>query len=201
CRMIDLSGQSIGDRGFKRVVVQDGRIDEGGELRLAPHDVFGLATNARPHGIEFVDGRPRLMLRHCKASGNWRCILSYWARPYPIPRARPKTYAYRPMNDATGSMAYRRCCAKNSSTADLNARSPTANMWSRPGITRAFAPGIRAARASGEPAIASCSPTATRSGTVILATSLRLSVCREPRMQAASACRSDLVCSAKARKT
>src|ERR1700741_5328453 len=84
--MIDLSGQSVRNRGFKRVVVQDSWIDERGELRFAPHDIFGLATDARPYGIELVDGRPRLMLRHCKASGNWRDLLSYWAGPCPIPR-------------------------------------------------------------------------------------------------------------------
>src|SRR6516225_1120405 len=194
--MIDLSGQSIGNCRLERVVMQDGRVDEGGELRLAPHDVIGFAANARPHGIELVDGRPRLMLRHCKASGNWRDLLSYWARPCPIPRAGQWPTFYRPMNDLTSSMAYHGRCAKNSSTADLNTRSPTANMWSRPGITRAFA-----ARALGEPAMASFSPTATRSGIAILATSPGLSVCREPRMQAASACKSDRVCSAKARNT
>src|SRR6516165_10922320 len=108
---------------------------------------------------------------------------------------------YRPLNDPTGSKAYHGRRARNSSTADLNTRSPTANMWSRPGMTTAFAPGISAARASGEPAIESLSPTATSSGDAIWATWPRLSVCREPRMQAASACKSDLVCSAKARKT
>src|SRR3974390_1664271 len=198
--MIDLPSQSIGNCGFKRVVVQDDRIDESGELRFAPHDIFGLATNSRPQGIELVDSRPLLMLRHCKASGNWRDLLSYWARPCPIPRARPKTYIHRPLNDATSSMAYHGRRVRNSITADLNSRSPTANMWSRPGITRAFARGISAASASGEPAIESFSPTATNSGAVIWATSLRSSVCREPRIQAASACKSDLVCSAKARK-
>ena len=43
-------------------------------------------------------------------------------------------------------------------------------------------------------------PTATSTGTRMAATSSRDSVCREPRMHAASALRSDLVCSAKARK-
>ena len=73
----------------------------------------------------------------------------------PNTKGRPSTYAYRPMNDATSSMAYQGRCAKNSITADLNTRSPTANMWSRPGMTRAFAPGTSAASASGEPAIES----------------------------------------------
>src|SRR5262249_19617219 len=149
--MVNLSGQSISNCGLERVVVQDGRVDEGGELRLAPHDVLGFAANARPHGIELVDGRSGLMLRHCKASGNWRDLLSYWARPCPIPRAGQRPTPIGQMNDAISSMAYHGRCAKNSSATDLNTRSPTANMWSRPGITRVFARGISAARASGEP--------------------------------------------------
>src|SRR5690348_13763559 len=51
-------------------MMQDGRIDKRGELGFAPHDIFGLAADPRPHGIELIDGRPRLLLRHCQASGN-----------------------------------------------------------------------------------------------------------------------------------
>ena len=57
----------------------------------------------------------------------------------------------------------------------------------------------RRASSCAEPATSSLVPTATSTGTSIAAHLSRDSVCREPRMQAASAFRSDLVCSAKAR--
>src|SRR5262249_56632600 len=65
-RMIDQATQAMGDGCFERVVVQDGRVDEGGELRLAARDVLGLAADAPPNRIELVDGRLNLLLRHGK---------------------------------------------------------------------------------------------------------------------------------------
>ena len=67
-------------------------------------------------------------------------------------------------------------------------------------VSRALRPcGNIAARRCGSPATSSRVPTATSTGQAMLATSAALSVWREPRMQAASAGRSLLVCSAKAR--
>src|SRR2546425_1075194 len=59
--------------------------------------------------------------------------------------------------------------------------------------------GSSAARSCADPATTSLVPTATSTGARIVATSARVKVWREPRIQAASASRSDLVCSAKAR--
>ena len=72
-------------------------------------------------------------------------------------------------------------------------------MWSRSGIGSALAFGMTAASSSAEPAIGSLVPTAISVGVRIDAACSRVSTCREPRMQAASARRSDLVWSAKAR--
>src|ERR1700757_4251962 len=58
--------------------------------------------------------------------------------------------------------------------------------------------GSSAASSCAEPAPTSSVPTATSTGARMAATSSRASVWREPQMQAASALRSDLVCSAKA---
>src|SRR5476649_351373 len=88
---------------------------------------------------------------------------------------------------------------RKSSTPALNILSPTASMWSRSGISSAHAPGMRAANSCAEPATLSSVPTATRTGTRMPATCSLLSVWREPRMQAASAFKSDLVCSANER--
>ena len=81
----------------------------------------------------------------------------------------------------------------------LNTLSPTASIWSRPGMSTARASGISAASLSAGPAMSSLLPTAISTGMRICATCSRVSVWREPRMQAASARRSDFVCSAKAR--
>jgi hypothetical protein len=66
-------------------------------------------------------------------------------------------------------------------------------MWSRPGIGSALALGIAAASSSAEPATVSLVPTAIRVGVWIEAACSRVSTWREPRMQAASARRSDRV--------
>src|SRR5262249_6108799 len=93
-RMIDQTAQAVGDGHFKRVVVQDGRVDEGGELRLAARDVLGLPADAPPNRIELVDGRLNLLLRHGKglrngldneSQGNGR-LSSIWVMTRPKPR-------------------------------------------------------------------------------------------------------------------
>ena len=50
--MVQPLGQPIDHRGFKGVVMQNRRIDEGGELRLAPRRFFGLAAHPRPYRID-----------------------------------------------------------------------------------------------------------------------------------------------------
>ena len=63
-RMVEPLGQPIDHGRFERVVVQNGRIDEGGKLRLAAYRLFRLATDARPYRIDGIEGRLGLMLRH-----------------------------------------------------------------------------------------------------------------------------------------
>src|SRR5690242_5945799 len=43
------------DRGFQRVVMQDGRIDEARELGLASRDFIGLIANAPPNRVDLVE--------------------------------------------------------------------------------------------------------------------------------------------------
>ena len=67
------------------------------------------------------------------------------------------------------------------------------------GNVQRLAFGSTAASSSAEPAIGSLLPTAISAGVWIAAACSRVSTCREPRMQAASARRSDFVLSAKSR--
>ena len=53
--MIEPLRHAMHDRGFERVVMQDGRIDEGRELGLAPHGLLGLVADARPNRIDLVE--------------------------------------------------------------------------------------------------------------------------------------------------
>ena len=69
-------------------------------------------------------------------------------------------------------MAHARWLRK-SSTPALNTLSPTASMWSRSGISSAFAPGMSAASSCAEPATGSLVPTATRTGKRIAASCSR----------------------------
>ena len=68
CPVIEPAGEPISNRGFKRVVVEDGRIDEGGELRFAPNDFLGFAADPPPDRIELIESRFYLMLRHHSVS-------------------------------------------------------------------------------------------------------------------------------------
>jgi hypothetical protein len=103
-RMVEPLGQSVDHGRLQRVVMQDGRIDEGRELGLAPYRFFRLAADARPHRIDGIEGRLGLLLRHqivsplngenaasiilgsasAKAKGgknrgkNWGKILGHW---------------------------------------------------------------------------------------------------------------------------
>jgi hypothetical protein len=63
---VEALGHAVDDRGFQRVVMQDGRIDEGRELGFAPRDLLGLAADARPDRVDRVEpaARLRLMLGH-----------------------------------------------------------------------------------------------------------------------------------------
>ena len=64
--MVEPLGDAVDHRGLQRVVVQDRRIDEGRELGLAPHDLLGLAADARPDRVDLVErvGGSRLLLGH-----------------------------------------------------------------------------------------------------------------------------------------
>jgi hypothetical protein len=66
--MIEPAGQPIGNGRFERVVMEHGRIDEGRELRLAPYDFFGFATDPPPNWVELIESRFYLMLRHRSVS-------------------------------------------------------------------------------------------------------------------------------------
>ena len=60
--MIEPLGDAVDHRGLQPVMVQDGREDEGRELRLAPHQFLGLATDARPDRVHLVERAPGLIL-------------------------------------------------------------------------------------------------------------------------------------------
>ena len=47
-RMVEPLGDAMHDRILKPLMMQHGRIDEGGKLRFAADDVFGLAAGLRP---------------------------------------------------------------------------------------------------------------------------------------------------------
>src|SRR5215510_2075696 len=51
-RMVEPLGNAMHDGSLERVMMQDGRIDEGCKLRLAADDLFGLSADARPDRIE-----------------------------------------------------------------------------------------------------------------------------------------------------
>ena len=51
-RMVETLGDAMHHRILQPVVMQHGRIDEGGELRLAANDVFRLGAHAIPDRIE-----------------------------------------------------------------------------------------------------------------------------------------------------
>ena len=50
--MVEPLGDAMHHRALQCVVMQDRRIDEGRELGLAPHDLFGLLAHPRPDRIE-----------------------------------------------------------------------------------------------------------------------------------------------------
>jgi len=62
--MIEPLGEAMRNRRLERIVMQNRRIDEGGELRLTAHSLFGLAAKARPNRIDRVERRLSLRLRH-----------------------------------------------------------------------------------------------------------------------------------------
>jgi len=51
-RMVEAVGKTMHHRIFQTLEMQHGRIDEGGQLRLAPNDIFRLGTHAIPDRIE-----------------------------------------------------------------------------------------------------------------------------------------------------
>ena len=64
--MVEPLADAMRDRGFKRVVMQNVLIDEGGELGLPARDIFRFVADARPDRIDLVEAPcgPRLKLSH-----------------------------------------------------------------------------------------------------------------------------------------
>jgi hypothetical protein len=70
-RAVEALGDAVDDRCLQRVVMQDGRIDEGRELGLATRDLFGLAADARPDRVNLVERTSsRLLLSHDRLPHN-----------------------------------------------------------------------------------------------------------------------------------
>src|SRR5262245_13392170 len=193
--MIEPLGDAMPDGGVVRVVVKDGRRDEGRKLRLAANDLFGLAADARPDRIDLVERvySFRLFPSHDDSPN---VILTTMLAQQPWSWGYIRSACGRAMHGNDHGRT-----ARNASTPALKTLSPTACIWSRPGMSRGSPAGSSAASSCAEPATSSAVPTATSAGIRIALASARVSVWREPRMQAASALRSDRVCSAKARNT
>ena len=51
-RMVETLGEAMHYRVFQTLVMQHGRIDEGGQFRLAANDIFRLGADAIPDRIE-----------------------------------------------------------------------------------------------------------------------------------------------------
>ncbi len=64
--MVEPLGDAMNDGIFQPVVMQHGRIDKGGELRLAADDIFRLGAHPIPDRIERRHlGTLRIDLMHC----------------------------------------------------------------------------------------------------------------------------------------
>ena len=91
-------------------------------------------------------------------------------------------------------------CARKSRTPCLNTGSPTARIWSRPGMSRFFAPGISAASSGPDPAMSSFVPVATSTGTRIACGGFARDRAAPISRAGCKAFRSLFVCSANRRK-
>ena len=80
-RAVETLGDAMHDRRLQRVVMQNGRIEEGREFRLAPDDLFRLAADAHPYRIDRVEfaARFRLMLGHGHLPRNRSCVAYHTA--------------------------------------------------------------------------------------------------------------------------
>ncbi len=90
--IIEPLGDAVDDRRLQRVVMQDGRIDEGRELGLAPRDLLGLAADARPDRVDLIE--PLRALTCCwamivSAHSITRASLAHSARRWTIPENAP----------------------------------------------------------------------------------------------------------------
>jgi len=54
-RVVEPLGDTVDDGRFERVMVQDGRVDEGRKLGLAAHHLFGLVPDAGPYRIDLLE--------------------------------------------------------------------------------------------------------------------------------------------------
>ncbi len=68
------------DGVFQTIVMQDRRIDKGGQRRLGAHDLLGLLADFRPDRIDLADRTRRLcqMLRHDGYASAAHCCFT-WA--------------------------------------------------------------------------------------------------------------------------
>src|SRR5262245_12790242 len=115
--------------------MQDRFINEGRKLRLAPHHFLGLAPDARPNRVHLFERvrRLRLLLGHKLLHSfggfcnTYRGQMGGAGDLLLLPRVHP-------------DHPYGRSC-RNPSTPALKTLSPTASMWSRPGISSTRAPG------------------------------------------------------------
>ena len=80
-RMIEPLGDAMDHRIFQALVMQHGRIDEGGQLGLAADDVLRLAPDAVPDRIERGELRTlRIDLMHCHGcSRKFACLVDYYS--------------------------------------------------------------------------------------------------------------------------
>src|SRR5580658_9731740 len=141
-RMVEPLGQPIDHSRFQGVVVQNGRVDEGGELRLAPYGLFRLATDARPYRIDGIEGRLGLLLRHRIVSPlNGENAIFYhsgerFRQSQELQNLAARSWAIGlesgPMADKLGqwpcNLLFHGRSARNFRTSALNVRSPTASM-------------------------------------------------------------------------
>jgi hypothetical protein len=64
--MVEALADTMSDRSFQRVVVENVFVDEGREFGLTARDVLRFATDTRPNRIDLIECPcgPRLILSH-----------------------------------------------------------------------------------------------------------------------------------------
>src|SRR4029079_9498968 len=152
--MVEPLRDAVHHRRLQRVVMQDGRIDEGREFGLLARDLLGFTTDAHPHRIDLVEDACglRLLLGHdplLPPGFGGACSTAF----------TPESYM------AANPNGSKRCCAslqgrseRKPRTPCLKARSRTDSMWSRPGMSSGWPRDSSAASSAAEPATSSFVP-------------------------------------------